>query len=276
MGTTDNKNAVAPVYNSEYLVVQANELIRAKQDDLSLLEAKLIRFAISQILQADTDFKTFRIEVTKLAKCLKMQKGNIYREIDALTDEIMQKRIYFYRDGAEEKKPNYKKFHWVDTAEYKDGTLTLKLSSELKPYLLGLNELFTQYPYADILELPTYYSMRLFELLTSYQNVKFRGSSPQRRARRQPPAAADEIVFSIEQLREYFQCDGKYERQRDFVKYVIDNSVKAINDKTILRISYRIVRSGSKDITHIIFKIGNIISQEIETTEGERADNGRK
>lgn len=276
MGTTDNKNAVAPVYNSEYLVVQANELIRAKQDDLSLLEAKLVRFAISQILQGDTDFKTFSIEISKLAKFLKMPKGNIYREITDLTRSLMKKVITIERESRDKSKPDYIMFHWVDTAEYENGTLTLRLSNSLKPYLLGLNELFAQYPYSEVLELPTYYSMRLFELLTSYQNVRFRSGSAAARSHRQPPAAADEIVFTIEQMRKYFQCEDKYERQRDFITRVIESSVKAINDKTILRIRYRFVRNTQGAITHIVFKIRTIASQEIETTEGERADNGRK
>lgn len=273
MGKTNNKSAVAPVYNSDYLVVQANELIRAQQDELTLLEAKLTRFAISQILQADTDFKTFSIEVAKLAKYLKMPKGNIYREITDLTESLMKKVITITWESAEKNKPNYKKFHWVDTAEYKEGTLTLKLSNSLKPYLLGLNELFTQYPYTEVLELPTYYSMRLFELLTSYQNVKFRNNK--KSSTKKIYAAADEIVFSIEQIKEFFKCDDKYKRQSNLIS-VIDRAVKAINTSTVMRVSYRTVKEERGKITYIVFKIGNIISQAIETTEGERADNGRK
>ena len=43
------ENAIAIKYNKDFYVIQANELVRSKQDDLSLLEAKLIRLAITQV-----------------------------------------------------------------------------------------------------------------------------------------------------------------------------------------------------------------------------------
>ena len=55
MAENENANALAIKYNREYLVVQANELVRSKQDDLTLLEAKLVRLAISQVLAVVRD-----------------------------------------------------------------------------------------------------------------------------------------------------------------------------------------------------------------------------
>ena len=40
-------------YNKDLSIVQANELVRSRQEDLTLLEAKIIRLAISQVLKDD-------------------------------------------------------------------------------------------------------------------------------------------------------------------------------------------------------------------------------
>ena len=287
MGKEDNKSSVVPVYNSDYLVIQANELIRAKQDPLTLLEAKLLKFTIAQVLQADDDFKTFRIEVSKLAKLLKMPKNNIYNArvpkpeskekekaefgLVSLTRSLLKKTIQIEREGKKKGSQKIEQFNWLQECIYEDGFITIRLHDRLKPYLLGLNELFTQYPYIEILELPTYNSMRLFELLSSYQNTRFMKHPRNKIGKIQ--IAEDEIVFTVEQLRTYFQCEDSYKKQADFISRVIDKSVTAINNKTVLRASYRTVKDERGRITHLVFKIGNIVNQVIEAPEKVSAGN---
>ena len=78
------ENAIAIKYNKDFYVIQANELVRSKQDDLTLLEAKLIRLAITQVLENDTDLKTYTCNVVDLANFLGIAKDNIYRDIKEL------------------------------------------------------------------------------------------------------------------------------------------------------------------------------------------------
>ena len=107
----ENENALAIKYNREYLVVQANELVRSKQDDLSLLEAKLVRLAISQVLENDTDFRTYSCNVVDLAKFLGISKDNIYRDIQDLSVNIMKKSIFIKeKEPSKKGKQNYKIF----------------------------------------------------------------------------------------------------------------------------------------------------------------------
>ena len=90
----ENENALAIKYNREYLVVQANELVRSKQDDLTLLEAKLIRLAISQVLENDTDFRTYSCNVVDLANFLGIDNHNIYRDIQDIARSLIKKSIF--------------------------------------------------------------------------------------------------------------------------------------------------------------------------------------
>lgn len=257
----DKETAVALRYNKEFTVVQANELVRSKQDELSLLEAKLIRLAITQVLKDDTDLKTYSCDVVDLAKFLGISKQNIYRDIQALSKNLMKKSI-FIKDNSPTKKKgaeNYRMFHWIDYVEYLDGTLTFKLSDNLKPYLVGLEELFTTYGYDAIIDLPTNYSIRLYELLASYQNMTLRPAYDP--SFTEIPIEQNEFIFTIDWLRDYFNCQEKYPNSGDFVKRVIDGSVTAIQNKTLMRLTYRTVRKG-RSISHIVFKLLSVTELE--------------
>ena len=173
------ENGIAIRYSKDFNIVQANELLRSKQSDLTLMESKLIRLAVSQIMKGDKDLRTYKVNVSQLAEFLEVPKTNVYRSMQDINISLMQ-RVIFIRDKEvpdKKGKPNYKILHWLSSVEYKDGTLTYRLSDELKPYLIGLSEMFTLYSYDSIIKLPTNYSIRLFELLTSWVNIIIKGEN---------------------------------------------------------------------------------------------------
>lgn len=254
------ENTIDIKYNKEALVVQANELIRSKQDELTLLEAKLIRLAISQILLEDIELKTYICKVTELAQYLEMPQSNVYRELDRITSNLMRKVISIVDKTAKPKAKgefNYKKFHWVDYCEYNNGVITIKLSENLKPYLIGLNELFTEYGYNSILSLPTTNSIRLLELLTSYESVINTNSAAFTPYNPYPHIEKEdnELIFAIDFLKEYFNCKNKYSQTSDFVNRVINASVKAINTESKThKVAYRVAKEG-KRLAYVLFKV---------------------
>ena len=255
------ENAIAIKYNKDFYVIQANELVRSKQDDLTLLEAKLIRLAITQVLRDDTDLKTYSCNVVDLANFLGIAKDNIYRDIQDLSKSLMKKSI-FIKDKTQPKrkgKENYKIFHWIDYVDYTDGVITFKLSDSLKPYLIGLEQLFTLYGYDAVIGLPTNYSIRLYELIASYQNMTVRLMPDTNYT--DIPIDKNEFIFTIDWLRDYFNCNDKYPNTGDFVKRVIDGAVKAIVKNTLMRLSYRTVKKG-RSITHIVFKLNEWTNQD--------------
>lgn len=246
-------------YNKEALVVQANELIRSKQDELTLMEAKIIRLAIAQIIETDIELRTFSCNVTELAKHLGISSENIYRDVELFARGITKKSIYVVDKNSPKKKngkPNYEIFPWVDYFRYRDGEITIRLSDKLKPLLIGLSEHFTQYGYSNIISLPSTNSIRLLELLTSYESLvnldnNYKSYSPYSHIEK----ADNEIIFTIEYLKEFFNCVDKYAENKDFIKRVIAASVKAINEKsTTHKVSYRTAKEGRK-IGYVLFKI---------------------
>lgn len=228
-------NICEPIYNSNYLVSTANVLVRGKQEDMTLLEAKLLRLIIMQVGQMDNNFKTYKCSIVDLAKFLDIPKNHIYEDTFQLCKSLLSKTIVL-TDGKDtgHYKKNWKIFHWLDTAEYRDGTLILKISDELKPYILELREMFTKYEYAEILTLSSVYAIRFYELICSFQDliIQNRGAKP--------------FTFSIDYLRKYFNCEDKYTNSGTFIDKTVESAIQQINKKTNIYVEYKKVASGRK------------------------------
>ena len=240
------ENGIAIRYSKDFNIVQANELLRSKQSDLTLMESKLIRLAVSQIMKGDKDLRTYKVNVSQLAEFLEVPKTNVYRSMQDINISLMQ-RVIFIRDK-----------------EYKDGTLTYRLSDELKPYLIGLSEMFTLYSYDSIIKLPTNYSIRLFELLTSWVNIIIKGENTP--AFPDISTDPDEIVLAIDYLRDFFDCNDKYKSAGDFVRNVIEVNLGFINQYTNLKVSFRKHKKG-RSISHVIFKYENTWNNDPKAEE---------
>lgn len=259
-----NENEVIPMkYAKNAVIAEANELIRSKQDNLTLLEAKLIRLAISQIITEDTEIYTYSCNVADLARYLGMEQDNIYREMRNFAVNLMKKTIYVkIPSDKPTPKPNYKIFHWVDTAEYNNGIITFKLSDSLKPYLVGLNQLFTLYGFSALLDMPTSNAIKLYELILSYRNMAVNHNGVMRNEYMGVKIKNGEYVFSIEYLREFFNCENKYKNTNDFLRRIIDNSIIALaKTREAIYLTYRLVKVGRK-ITHIVFRYHNLPDTE--------------
>ena len=74
-------------------VVQANDLIGGKQS-LKLNSAKLVRAAIMQIIPEDEVLKPYIITIKELSELLKVSESNMYRDIDAITDDIIKNPVF--------------------------------------------------------------------------------------------------------------------------------------------------------------------------------------
>lgn len=233
-------------------VVQANRFIRAKQDDLSLLEIKLLRLVIGQLMLDDKGFRTYTTHIVSLADFLGISRENIYRDIKKLSVDLLHKVILIESESGKRGHRNFTGFHWVSLIRYEDGWLTIRLSDEISEFLLGLRGWFTSYQLENIIRLPTTRSIRLFELLSSFRNMIHDDCDEQEY--HEISLEKNEVLFSLNFLRGYFNCEEKYRETKDFMRYVIKTSVKEINTCTDIHVSYRVQKQGNS-IKYVIFKI---------------------
>lgn len=189
-------------YSKDYTVAIANSLIRGRQT-MTLTESRLLYIAISQVVKQDKDFKTFTTTIPELARFLEVSPKNLYRDIDSITDNLM-KRFVKIKQSADE----WNKFQWVSSCNYKNGILTMRLSDEIKPYLIALEKYYSQYMLGTLISFRSYYTSRLYQLILCELREK--------------NVSEIEINFTVEDLRAFFQIDKKkYPRARDLMKYTV-------------------------------------------------------
>ncbi|SHK62853.1 replication initiation protein [Tepidibacter formicigenes] len=214
--------------DKSFLIVQSNSLIEKKRT-LTLDEQKIVLIFASLISPEDEEFKLYEIEASKIMNLLEVKNKSKYTALKETIYTLASKPIKI-EDGK-----SFEIMQWFSKAAYKNGILKIRFDEDLKPYLLGLKELFTKYKLENILHMKSKYSIQLYELLKSHEYKK-------------------EICVSIEELRDFFNLEGKYKRYNDFKKRTILKAQEDINGKTDITFDFKEIKKGRavKEIKFII------------------------
>lgn len=216
-------------FDTNNYVVMANNMIRHSASNLTWNEFKLLRFFIMQTEKDDKELYSYTVSVPKLAEALELNPKLLYRELDKMTDHILSEPIRIGNSKADE----WKKFNWVEYCSYKNGSLTIKLSEQLKPFLVDLRGNFTRYRLSDIVSFKSVFAGIIYEHLRGYLDE-----------RNLPHAdVAIEISVSIEELRKITGTENVFERYSNFKAKVIDTALKEINQKS----PYHVTATPYKD-----------------------------
>ena len=211
-------------------IYQSNKLIEASYT-LTVIEQKIIRLLASMIKKDDDDFKEYEFKTKDLIKILNTSDSRFYRDIDNITDLIMQRIIKIKDVNTGE----FEKYHWIDVCKYKNGILKLKINRELKPFYLSL-DWYTKYQLKNIMQFKSTYSFRLYELLKQYEKIGNR-------------------VITIDDLRVILDIHKtQYPKYANLKQKVINIAVKEINLKTDLNFTLEEIKTCRK-VTSIKFHI---------------------
>ena len=233
-------------------VVMKNELILGKGSNagkemsgLTITANKLLRLLIMQCLKTDFEFKPYKITTTELSEFLSIDKSNLSRAriVQDLTLTLM-KEVVLVGDGNPNH--NWKAYHWVETAEYKDGVYTFQLSRDMKQFLLNLGRNYTQYEIGEILSFKSVYALRLFELITMTLGL-------QRKKDKIYNENTATIELSDETVRLATGTTSRYLKTNDFKKNVMDIAAREINARTFgWKMSYEYIKEGRRVIGYRI------------------------
>ena len=203
--------------NPDYYVVTANDLIKGRQK-MSLREAQLLFIAISQVVKEDKDFKTYTTTVTELATFMGIDENSLYRDLESICTSLCKQVVKIQISSTNSRgKAKWKVFSWVQSAEYDSGKLTLRLSDDIKPYLLELDKYYTQTQLGTLMTFRSYYTTRLYQYLRADTGAKYE--------------SVEEWHFSCEELRELFQVKEKqYKLPRDLIRFTIMPALEEVQN----------------------------------------------
>lgn len=212
---------------------QSNHLIESPYaQEFSAHEIKLFEIAVASCTQDDISFverksdKEFFISNRELAKLLNTKPNVISMEIEKTANRIMKKMLHLRKilpDGTVE----FEMINIIPYARYKDGIFKFRLNYAIIPYLLEINKNFTEYQLNYLLAMNSAYAIKLYKLLYQYKKIKTR-------------------KFSIDDLKTQFGLHSKYALYGDFKNRILEPSIKQINARTDLNVSYKEIKFGRK------------------------------
>lgn len=209
------------------LVTKHYDLINARYK-LNPIEIKIVLTLISIIQQTDEDFFTYQIPLSSFDFLTKNKNHSLLR---TSCKSLMSKPLEIQVDE------DWTIFNWFSSIKYskKDNSIYCRFDKDLKPYLLQLKSNFKSYNLSYILNLSSFYSIRIYELLKQYEKVGFR-------------------VFSVSELCDLLNTPKSFNIFNNFKRKVLDISQRDLIQETDIYFTYTPQKTGKK-ITHIKFKI---------------------
>lgn len=229
--------------DKDFYVVTANDLIRGKQK-MTLREAQLLFIAISQVVYEDKDFKTYTTTVPELATFMGIDENSLYRDLKNICKQLRQRVVEVQVKGDNAKKGKWEVFGWIDSAKYDNGKLTIRLSDDIKPYLLELESYYSQTLLGTLMTFRSYYATRLYQYLVAETNARW--------------GTVEEWTFTCEQLRDLFQVGEKqYKLNRDLLRYTIKPALEELGKSNFAYVwdyeEHRAAKRG-RPLTGVSFK----------------------
>lgn len=151
-----------------YKVTKANTLIQKTRFHLSLQEQRIIAYLTAQIEPSDSELKTYTFEIKRFCDICGLQADGMYDNLKEVTQKLSDKSFWFAKSADEEIL-----LRWISSVRYqrRQGTITICISEDMRPFLLDLKKQFTTYHLFNILAFKSRYSLRVYELLKSYANL---------------------------------------------------------------------------------------------------------
>jgi len=216
--------------NKTELVVKSNRLNTAIQN-LSLAEIRLIQLAIidsrehNKGLSSDTPL---RIDAMRYAEVFDVSKQTAYEALIDAETNLFERRFTFM-----DERDLKVKSRWISQATYLvgEGALEVIFTPAVVNEITrihGIEQFFTKYTLEQTAQLKSLYAVRFYELLIQW-----------REARKTP-------LFKLDVFREQLGLGvDDYKRMSDFKRRILDASVKEINDKTDIKVSYTQEKQGT-------------------------------
>lgn len=235
-------------------VVEHNDLISsvAKMDKTPL---KIFELAVSAI---DTENppkdNTIYLSKQELFSFFDISSANKHSRFKQAIEK-MQKQAYF--QVREVKDQGYEMLSIVPIPTVKwnsyNDEVMIRFNPDIMPYLIELNQNFTQYALSDVVELNSKYSIILYKwLCMSYNQFEYYSAKGERREEQLEKYRNPAI--SIQELRRLTDTINEYQRFTHFETWVLKKPIEEISEHTHFKVTYDKIKKG-RSIDSIVFHI---------------------
>ncbi|OPH37676.1 RepB family plasmid replication initiator protein [Moraxella equi] len=235
--TVKTKKREMTYANSEDLIIIQNRLLHAISN-LTLNERRLILFLspiVRKQIEKDPNNRMFYVFANEFANEYQLKGKSVYSELEKTADSIVEKAFFFWYKTQNGK--SKKGVSWVSECDYIENEAKIKVKLDdtviemLTVFDKTTGNFWTQYQRDWIINLGAYGIIMLEMILSSKESNGH---------------------YTIEHLREKFDCVDTYKKFSDFKLYVIDKSIKEVHKHTPIRIEYQQHKVG-RVVTSLTF-----------------------
>lgn len=217
-------------------VVKSNELIQQRTHMLSVQEQKIVLFLISQLKPDQKEFEYQSFDIIDFCDMcgIDNHSGKNYAALKSAIKSLSDRSMWVL--GETERGTKETLMRWLLKAEIEpgNGKVGVMIDPDMKPYLLELKERYTQFDLIYTLGMKSKYSVRLYEILKSYEKMN------------------EEVNFTLERFKE--AVGAEYDRWQDIKRRIVEPAVKEINRLSDLSVMYT-TRIKGKAVVGLAFTL---------------------
>lgn len=240
-----------------YKVIKANALVQKSRLRFSTQQQKAILYIVSQLKPDQENFDWIEFDIPTFCDICGIDRANgkNYRDLKSALQGLRDYSMWVeLEDGSEQT------LSWLSSVNIrtKSGTVKVKIDDLMQPYLLHLRSHFTSFELYYSLALKSKYSIRLYELLKSYENL-------------------GEKHIELSRLKRLLDTEN-YSRWFNFKAKVLEQARKEINSLTDIEFSYQTETKG-KAVVGVTFQISTktAVQERLDTwSEAEKTLESRR
>lgn len=227
--------------HKQQVAFQSNALINARYE-MTAFQKKILLYIISMIQPDDEDFKQYIINVKDFVSNTDYKSKMLYGKLRQETKALIGK-VYEIEEAD-----RLSQISILSEAVYLKGkgTIEVRFTPALKPYLLQLKEHFTATPLKYILSFKSVHSMRIYEMLHQFKSTGF-------------------FVEKVEKLKYRLKIEDKYQSYSAFKKYVLKQAQKELA-QTDMAFTFKEIKEGRR-IDRLEFNIKPLQEIPIEAKQ---------
>jgi plasmid replication initiation protein len=226
--------------DNKKLVVSSNDLVHAKYT-FSLWQKRIFVYMVSEINSFDdVEFPIQKIYIKDLMNFFKVKNKDDYNVIQRIPEQLyaMSMKMSYRSDKGYKRWREVRilsQFTHPEDKEDDNAYIELKFNDDLKPHLLDLKQLFSQYDIQNIIYLRSVYSFKMYEWIKAN-------------------AYLGKWDVSLQDLKEMLDVEHKYKNYGSFKLKILNQAQKDLNECCDVTFTYTEQAVG-KRVERLFFTI---------------------
>ena len=234
-----------------FTVKKSNRLVEARYR-FSIWETRVFTKLVSMVKTGDQDFKAYRMYLKDILREFELENSNSsYQEIRDAANTLLQKELSIVEEteqGLTETRTHLIVSATTQLQNSSGNYIELSFHPKIKPHIDQLREKYTTYDVKNILNLPSTYSVRIYELLKRYE---WRGECTYELTELKEMIGAREVLPGSKgkkEVRDIYPLYGNFHQK------VIKPAKRHLEEYTDICFTYEPIKKGRK-VEKIAFTI---------------------